>query len=49
MRRLAEDDEKNPPTSEFECPKPGEVRAPIGVPRFTVLKMFRALTLKVRL
>jgi hypothetical protein len=49
MRRLAADEEKNPPTSEFECPKPGEVTAPIGVPRFTLLKIFRALTLKVRL
>jgi hypothetical protein len=49
MRRFADGDEKNPPTSPFDRPKSGEVTLPTGVPRFTVLKTFRALALKVRL
>jgi hypothetical protein len=49
MRRFAAGEEKNPPTSAFDRPKSGESRTPIGVARFTLLKTFRALTLKVRL
>jgi hypothetical protein len=46
---LAAGEEKNPPTSPFERPKSGEGTTPIGVAKFTLLKTFRALALKVRL
>jgi hypothetical protein len=47
MRRFAAAEEKNV-VMEFDWPKIGEPRLPVGVPRFTLLKIFRALTLKVR-
>src|ERR1700733_2217282 len=51
MRRLAADDVgpvKIPPM-ELERPKRGDVTVPIGMPRLTLLKRFRAETASVRL
>ena len=49
MRRLAVEDENGPPARPLDWPKIGELRLPIGFETFTLLKMFRAFTLNVRL
>jgi hypothetical protein len=40
--------ENGRPTSEFDSPKRGEPRFPLGVPRFTMLKALRTEMPKVR-
>jgi hypothetical protein len=49
MRRFAVADEPNPVASPFDCPKSDELKFPMGTARFTLLKIFRAETLNVRL
>jgi hypothetical protein len=49
MRRLAVDEEYGPPASPLAWPKSGELKFPIGFARLTLLKMFRAETLNVKL
>jgi hypothetical protein len=49
MRRLADWVLKTPPASAVDFPNSPELRLPIGGAGFTLLKMLRALALKVRL
>src|SRR6266404_7393944 len=49
MRRFAVEEEYGPPASPLAWPKSGELKLPMGVARLTLLKMFRAETLNVKL
>ena len=49
MLRLDVAVEPNPVANPFDCPNNGELKFPMGVARFTLLKIFRAATLNVRL
>ena len=49
MRRLAVDEENGPPASALDSPNNGELKLPIGFATFTLLNIFLAFTLNVRL
>jgi len=49
MRLLAIEEEYGPPASPLPWPKSGELKLSMGVARLTLLKTFRADTLKVKL
>src|SRR6202034_3598647 len=50
MERLAGvGDPNGPPARDCVFPKSGELMVPLGVPRFTILKMFMAPPIRVRL
>jgi hypothetical protein len=47
MLRLDAGDEKKPPESAFDLPKRGESRTPTGWERFTLLKTFLPIAVKL--
>ena len=48
MLRLEEGEEKNPPANAFDFPKSGDCKTPTGGARFTLLKIFRPMAVKLR-
>ena len=47
MLRFEACEEKKPPASAFDVPKSGDSSTPTGDARFTLLKMFRAMAVKL--
>ena len=47
MLRLDADEEKKPPESAFDLPKRGDSRTPTGWARFTLLRTFLAMAVKL--
>ncbi len=48
MLRFEEGEEKNPPANAFDLPNSGDCNTPTGAARFTLLKMFRPIAVKLR-
>ena len=46
--RFDEGLEKNPPARAFDFPKSGDSNTPTGAARFTLLKTFRPIAVKLR-